>query len=884
MLHEAWSRLVGTLRRRRMDEEFDEEVRDHLEMLTERFIARGMDPRAAHYAARRQFGGVTQMKQELRDRRALPPIDVLVQDLRHAFRQLWKAKGFTASAALTLALGIGATTAVFAVLDTVVLRPLPYPQPDRIMAFRMMDQRGTPHIATFSYPTFFDLRAQNRVFEHVVCYRDSRFTLTDSQPAVQVAGEIVSWDLFPLLGVQPELGRGFVAEEEKPGTHAVVLSHELWRNRFGGDREIVGRTIRMDDTPFTVVGVAPAGFQFPIESPEVKLWTTLARDAAGSEFTPLTEQRGARVLDAIGRLKAGVSAEQARAQMDQIAAALARQYPDENKNTPTTAVWPELERMTGRGRTALWILLGAVAMVLMIACANVANLLLARSTERAREFTLRSAVGASRPALVRQLLIESLALGSVGTLGGVLLASAALKAIVPLAGDDIPRLAQTAIDGPVLAFCGLVAIVTAVLFSVVPIIRVVRLDLASALREGAANIARGQSRFRGMLVVGQITLGLILLVGAELMMASFLRLTQRDPGFRTDHLLTFDIGVPKMPNVNAEIAFADRVVERLRAIPGVREVATGYPLPLTGDQVTVSFDIEERRVAAPDRPNSDMAIVNPEYFHAMGIRLIAGREFTERDDVTGPRVLVVNEAFARKFFPGENAIGKRIESGATNGKEGSRLREIVGVVGNAKQAPLSAEPDPIYYFPYKQLSWFMGTVVMRTELPPLQMAPAVQAALGEIDRRVPLFRVRTGDDVSAMAIARPRFLIVLMGSFAAIALLLTAVGLYGVLSYTVARRGREIGVRIALGAERGGIVRLVFRDALRLVAAGLAIGLIGAVAVQRLLESVLYEAKAGDPKMLAIACGLMVLVGLAASYAPAARAASVDPVRALRSE
>ncbi len=877
MLREALSRILGTLRRRRLDEEFDEEVRRHLEMLEERFIARGMDPAEASYAARRQFGGVTQVKQDLRERRALPAMDVLVQDVRHAFRQLGKAKGFTASAALTLALGIGASTAVFAVLDTVVLRPLPFAEPDRLMAFRSMDRRGTPHPTQLSYPDFFDFRKQNRVFQHLVCYRDAGFTLTDSLPAIQVVGAIVSWDLFPMLGVQTELGRGFLPEEENPGTHVVVLSHGLWKSRFAGDKGILGRAIRINGMPFTVVGVAPAGFQFPADTRAVELWVTLSEDATGSD------QRGARMLDAIGRLKPGVSAEQAQTQMDLVAGALAQQYPG-NKNVAKTLVLPELERLAGSTLKPLLILLGAVAMLLMIACANVANLLLARNAERAREFALRTALGASRPAIVRQMLIESLALGVLGAAGGVLLALGALNAVLPLVGESIPRLSQASIDGRVLAFSIVMAVLTSVLFSLAPAFQAAGADPADALKEGARNIARGHDRFRSGLVVAQITLGLVLLVGAELLMASFLHLVQRDPGFRADHLLTFGIGLPETQyNVARQIAFCDRLLEHLRAIPGVQAAATGRPLPLEGHQMRVAFDIEERPAAAPDRPRSDTAIVTPGYFGAMGIPLLKGRDFSERDDAKAPPVLVVNEAFARKYFPGQQMVGKRIQPGAHTG-EGPRMREIIGVVGNAKQAALGADSDPIYYFPYKQLPWGVGTIVLRTEVRPAEVESAARAALASLDRQAPMHQVRTGEELSAKAIALMQFLTMLMGSFAAVALLLTGAGLYGVLSYAVARRRGEIGVRIALGAGRKDVLGLVFRQAMQLVAAGLILGLAIAAAGGRLLETMLYGIRPADPVILVGACCVLVITGMAAAYVPAARAASVDPMQALRSE
>ncbi len=883
MLRRVLSRILGTFRRRRLDEEFDEEVRAHLDMLARRFMSQGLEPAEARYAARRQFGGVMQMKQDLRERCALPPLDVLVQDIRHAFRQLRKAKGFTASAALTLALGIGASTAVFAVLNTVVLRPLPYTDSDRLMAFRSMDRRGTPHPTTLSYPNFLDFREQNRVFEHLVCYRDAPFALTDSLPAIQVPGEVVSWDLFPLLRVQPELGRSFLPEEEKAGSHVVVLSHDLWKSRFGGDRGIPGRLIRMNGTTFTVAGVAPAGFRFPVDAP-AQLWVTLSEDAIVTEFNPLTQQRGARVLDVIGRLKPGVTAEQAQAQMDLVASGLARQYPDNFKNSPTTWVRPELERLVGRSRMPLLVLLGAVSLVLLIACANVANLLLARSTERAREFALRTALGASRPAVVRQVLIESLALGLLGTAGGVLLAVGGLSAVLPLAGEAIPRISDTGIDGRVLAFSAAMAVLTSVLFSLAPALQAAAADPSGGLKEGAQNIARGHHQFRSAVVVGQITLGLVLLVGAELLMAGFLHLSRRDPGFRPDHLLTFDIGVPENRAVARQIVFCDRLMERLRAIPGVQAAATGVPLPLQGDQMSVSFNIEERPAPAPDRPHCDMAIVSPGYFGAMGIPFLKGRDFTERDDSRSQPVLVVNEAFARKYFPGEDMIGKRIQPGAANGNEGPRMREIVGLVRNAKQAPLTDEPDPIYYFPYKQLPWGIGTIVLRTAVPPREIESAARAALTELDRQSPMYQVRTGEELSKTAIAAPRFLMVLMGYFAAIALLLTMVGLYGVLSYAVARRRREIGVRIALGAGRKEVLGLVFRQAMQLIAAGLVLGLAGALGVTRLFETMLFGIRPGDPVFLLGACCVLVITGMAAAYVPAARAASVDPMQALRSE
>jgi putative ABC transport system permease protein len=811
-----------------------------------------------------------------RERRGLPPIDVLVQDVRHAGRRLRRSTRFTASAALTLALGIGAATAVFAVLDTVVLQPLPYADPDRLMAFRSIDRRGEPQTALLSYPTFFDFREGNRVFEHLVSYRDAPFTLTDSLPAIQVVGEIVSWDLFPLLGIQPERGRGFRPDEEQPGTHVAVLSHALWTNRFGGDEHVVGQAIPINGMSFTVLGVAPKDFRFPLDVPAVQLWVTLSEDSAAGH------ERGSRMLDAIGRLKPGVSAEQARAQMDVVGGALARQYPDSNASLATTWIQPELERLTGPSERVMWILLGAVALVLLIACANVASLLLARSMERARELAVRIALGASRAALVRELLIESLVLGLLGTAGGVLCAIGALKALLPLAGDSIPRLAQTHVDGRVLAFSAVLAVMTSVLFGLAPALQAAAVDPIGGLKESGRSIVPGPDRFRSALVVGQIALGLVLLVGAELLMSSFLNLMHRDPGFRADHLLTFDIGVSENQYPGTQqIAFSDRLLERLTAIPGVQVAASGRPLPLQGHEIRIAFDIGERRTGVSDRPRSDVAIVTPGYFAAMGIPLLRGRDFTQRDAAGGPAVLVVNQAFARKHFPGENAIGKRIQPGAGRPPI---MREIVGVVGDAKQGVLGTDADPIYYFPYKQLPWGIGTIVLRTAVPPLEVESAARAALASLDRQVPMRQIRTGEGLSAAMMTPVRFQTVLMGSFAAIALLLTVAGLYGVLSYMVAQRRREIGVRIALGAGRRDVIAIVLRRAVLLVMPGLILGSAGAFGVGRLLGSVAVGVAASIPVVVAGACGVIAMTGAMAAFVPAARAAAVDPMQALRSE
>ncbi|HEY3835646.1 MAG TPA: ABC transporter permease [Bryobacteraceae bacterium] len=885
LLRTVFFRIRGVFLARRFDAEFDHEAQIHLSLLTDRYIRQGMEPDAARCAARRQFGDLAQLKEDLRYRHAVPQLDVLLQDLGYAGRQIRKAPAFTLSAVLILALGVSASTAVFAVVNAVLLNPLPYPEPGRVASFAVADRYGMAHPGSLSYPNFFDFRAANRVFEHLVSYRDSNFSLTGSDPAIQVPGEIVAWDLFALLRVQPVLGRGFLPDEERPGTHVVVLSYDLWQSRFNSDATIIGRTTGVNGRPYTVVGVAPSGFHFPEDSPEVKLWASLSDDATVSEFTPLTAQRGARVLDAIARLKPGVTFQLAQAQMDMVAAVLVQQHPDENKNTPTTRVRPALETIVGGARKSLLTLFGAVGLLLIIACANVANLLLARNTERSREFALRAALGASRLRVVRQLLVESLLLGLMASAAGVLLAYGTLHYILPLAVNSIPRLSQATVDVRVLSFSAALALFTSMLFTMAPAIRVARTDLTDSMKQGARGIARGRDPLRASLVVAQVTLGLVLLSAAELLIGSFLHLQHRDAGIRPGGLLTFQISLPDAQYNDAQqIAFSDRLMERMRAIPGVQQAAFGMPLPLAGHQMTVSFDIVERPMKAAERPSADIAIVSPGFFPAMGIPVVAGRDFSEHDVADSPQVMIVNQAFADRYFPGEKAVGKLVEPGATNGPRGPRRREIVGIVANATQAALDQDPVPIYYFPYKQLSWGIGSIVLKTPLPPLSLLPRATTAIASLDKMAPVYGAKTMEARAYAALARPRFQMMLMTTFAVIALLLTVGGLYGVLTYSVAMRRREIGVRMALGAERLDVVGMVIREALLLVGMGLGLGTVGAIAAKRLGEALIYGFAPGLSQLTVPACTVLTLASLLAALVPAFKAARVDPMETLRSE
>jgi predicted permease len=802
-------------------------------------------------------------------------------------RQLRKSPGFAITAVLTLALGIGATSAIFSLVNAVVLRPLPFPEPERLAWLQQSDHEpGVPADATesLSYPDFFDWRAQNHSFSSMACYRNNSATLTDSGDPQHLNAATVSSEFFRVLGVRPIVGRDFVAADEKPGVHVAMLSYQLWQSVFGGARDIAGRAITLDSHRYTVAGVMPGDFAFPMLQNPPALWTTLADDATDTH--PMTEQRGADMLDVVARLRPGMLLSQARAEMSAVARHLATQYPDTNKAYTEAIAKPLLEHLIGDSRAALGVLLAAVGMVLLIACVNVAGLLLARASRRGPEIAVRSALGAGRGAIVRQSLLESLLLSAAGGALGVILSTWILDAILPFVPEGLPRVNQISADGSMLAFASALSMLSGLLFGVLPAWRMSRIDPALALRDGARgglSGGRAHHRLQNGLVAAETALGL--LVGSGLLIRSFVHVLRVDPGFDPRNVLTARLNLPGERYSNEQrVQFYNRLLAQLAALPGVKSVAAGWPLTLGDGHVGVSFQIEGRVVAAGDEPSEQLSVVTPDFFRTMRIPIVSGRAFTARDDYKGAPVIIVNQRLAQKYFPGEDPIGKHIKSDLGDGTLKSPMREVIGVAGNVKRHGLTEESAPEYYLPFAQAVITSPTLVVRTAGDPWQLANAVRTRLAGMDRNIPLYRVSTLEESVYKAASQPRFQTLLLTCFAAMALLLSSVGLYAVLSYMVAQRTLEIGLRMALGAQRGDVMSWIVRRGLALAGAGLVLGLAASAALTRYMAGMLYGVQPYDPLTLAAVTGVLLAVSLAASALPAYRASRLDPMKTLRDQ
>ena len=803
----------------------------------------------------------------------------ILQDLRYGLRMLAKKPGFTAVALFTLALGIGANSAVFSVVNAVLLRPLPYENADRLFKVNQVNAKK-PGLGERAAPlNFLDWRSQSQSFEHLGGYTDSsKFNLSGGAEPERVPGAMVSDTLFQALGVRPAMGRNFLPEEDrKGGPNVVILSHHLWARRFGADPNILGRTLTLDSRPYTIIGVMPRDFDFPTK--QTALWVPYG-------FIYEDGGRGNFFVDVVGRLKAGVSPERAQTEMNDIAARLERQYPEVNTDSRVALVSLR-EQVTGKVRRLLLVLFGAVCLVLLIACVNVANMLLARGAGRSSEIAIRLALGASRIRIVRQLLSESVLLALAGGLLGLPAAYWGARLLIAISPDDIPRAGEIGVDGRVLGFTFAVMVLTGLLFGLAPALQASRSNWGEALREGGRGASGGGSFPRNCLVVAEISLALALLLGAGLMARSFQRLLAVHPGFQTERILTFDVTLPwaKYDREQSGLFF-QRALERIAALPGAQSVGATTALPLNNENNARYFTSEGRASDSPgDYTLSNHRLISPGYLQTLGVPLIKGRHLSEQDLNDAAPVVLINQAFARAFFAGQEPLGKRLKMGETADSPFPWMT-VIGVVGDVKHSSLEAEAKPEIYRPFlrQRDTERKMTFVVRTAREPETMTSAVRRQIQSLDSNQPIASVSSMEQLLDRSFSRRRFSLLLFGVFAIAALALAAAGIYGVISYTVARNTREIGIRMALGAEPRNVMKLVVGQGLALAATGLVIGLIAASALTRLMGALLFGVSATDPLTLIAAPMLLAFVALLACYVPARRATKVDPIVALRCE
>src|SRR6266850_2750358 len=801
----------------------------------------------------------------------------LLKDVRYGIRSLARQPGFTAVAVITLALGIGANTAIFSVVNAVLLRPLPFDDPERIVW--LWDTQPQLPIAPASLPDFLDWKEQNRSFEHLAAFQSGSMFFDTGDGTQDVRVGLVTPDLFSVFHVRPILGRTFTNEETLPGRfHVAVLSHSMWQNRFGSDLNVSGRTIQLNGTAYIIIGVMPAGFSYPERA---ELWRPL-------EIDPAKLDRGPHYLRVVGRLKPGVTMAQAQADMSPIAARLSQQYKEKNAGHGV-----KLERLAnvivGDISLALFVLLGAVGFVLLIACANLANLMLARVGGRQKEIAVRTALGASRLRIVRQLLTESILLAVTGGAAGLLLAFWTVSWLVSLGADTIPRVHEISVDPRVAGFTLLVSVITGVLFGLAPAIQVSRPDLTDALKEsGRTTAGHRRNRLRSVLVVSEVALSLVLLVGAGLMIRSFAKLNQVNPGFKPAQVLTLGATLlrSKYPEDEQVAQVFSQMLERAATAPGVLSAGAISDLPLTGSNISDSFTIEGRPpIAKEAEPSTEYHVVTPRYFESMHIPLLSGRDVADTDTRQSPNVVVINDAFARRHFAGENPLGHRLR---LQGQERDPLL-IVGVVGNVRQLGLDQQPPPEVFVPFLQdpLSTTYQrsmTIVARTKSDPGAMAGSLRAAVTSVDKALPVYALKPMNEYLRDSLARRRFNLILLSVFSGVALALAAVGIYGVISYGVTQRTHEMGIRMALGAQSRDVVKLIVRQGMNLALGGVGIGLLASLALTRLIKSLLFNVGVTDPLTFAVIALLMTLIALLACLIPARRATKVDPLVALRYE
>ena len=881
------ARLHGLFRREAVIQDMDEEMRLHLEMETEANVGRGMPPAEARRAALRSFGNFDSVRQRGYEVRGGGMFEIFLQDVRYAARMLSKSPGFTFVAALTLALGVGANTAIFSVVEAVLLRALPYSHAERaVVVWENNRTENRPH-NVLNPANFLDWRDQAKSFDEMAVFSDRRANLTGEGAPEEVPVQTASPNLFTLLGAEAAVGRTFRPDDVKGDepVRIAILSHGLWQRRFGRSPGAIGRTLRLNGNEYTIIGVMPADFTWFVKENSgtgkpAEVWVPMVlperlrdRSATG------------RWLQAVARLAPGVSRQQAQAEMDTIAARLENQYPRFNKGWGATVV-PLRDQLAGEIKPALLVLLGAVGFVLLIACVNVANLLLARAAGRHKEIAIRSAIGAGRRRIVRQLLTESLLLAFLGGGLGLLLSRWCVEALVVLSPAHLLGAEKVGVNLPVLVFTLAISLLTGIVFGLVPALEASRVELSKSLKEtsrGNVGSSRGR-RLRDVLVVAEVGLALVLLVGAGLMVRSFLRLQAVDPGFDAANLLTLRVQLPpaKYSDDAKVVAFFRQATADFRTLPGVRAASAVSALPFADLGAATDFTVEGRPAPPPGADLvTDVRVVDEEYFRTMNIPVVAGRTFSAQEGVEDRKVAVINQAMVRRYFPGENPVGKRI---AVEMWDEPHPAEIIGVVGDARYTELEGELRPMVYFTPPQLAYSSMTLMLRTSGDPESLAPAVRRRILAIDRDQPVADVRTMESWLAESMARTRFGTLLLSAFACLALTLAAAGIYGVMSYSVAQRQSEIGVRMALGAKARDVLRLVIGQGLALVLAGVVLGLLGALALTRVISNLLYGVSATDPLTFGLIVLLLTLVSIIACYIPARRATRVDPLIALRYE
>ncbi len=876
------------LRRSHVEQDLDKELRLHLDLQTEENMAAGMSPGEARRAAVLRLGGVSQIREECRDMRRIGLIESLGYDLRYALRTLGRSPGFALVMVLTLALSIGATSAIFSVIRGVLLRQLPYPQQERIVRF---------FLSNAEYPKFplnpwdfLDFRARNRSFSSMAVMTRSDMQLSGMGEPQRLSGFQVSAGYFRVLGLKPARGREFSTADERRGNELqAILSDRLWRARFNADPNIIGRKIRLEARPFTVVGVMPPDMQHPGNEyrpvpygDTVDVWTPFTFDGDRN-------QRGSHFTEGIGRLKDGVARETAAAEMNAIMAQLAREHPDGDSGWRVLVI-PLYREIVGPNQRMLLVLLGAVGLVLLIACANAANLLLARATVRRREMAVRLALGAVRSRLIRQMLTESMVISIIGGAGAAAIAIAGARALVALLPGGFPRAHDIHVDFAVFAFTLVIALATGVFFGLAPALQSSRTDVQQNLREGG-RAATGSARhlqLRNWLVVSEVALASVLLIGAGLFLRSFVNLLRSDPGFRAEHVVTASVSLPQETYKDgpSHLRFSNLLVARLGSLPGVRASGIGSDLPWTGyDDNLGGFDIEGRPAPPHDELHARYHMASPGYFRALGIPLVQGRFFTDADNLNAPLALIINRAMAQRYWPGGNALGKRINFFNDHPKD-KDWTTVVGIVGDVKDSPQKGSAEPAFWWPHQQTPFgFPNTMIaVRANADPALLVSAVRKSVRELDPTLAVADVRLMDQIADASMSAPRFILFLVGLFAVLAIALAAIGTYGVISYTVSQRMHEFGMRVALGAGTWDVLRLVLAQGVRLALSGVVTGVVCALALAQALRNLLYEVSAADPLTFVAVSVLALAVALLACWLPARRATLADPAIALRAE